>query len=531
MNANSRFHRRAAARADRRGNLLLVSIIFVMVIASMGMVMLQMHQSSSRKQVQATDNKRALYIAEAGLAEAFVSLAQGKSGNIGSPEVPALYGDGVYWVEATELEGDEVALVSTGLCGTGRFAVSAVMERQLDPLASLGFFASTDVVVGQGAQIDGYMSQKGLLEEQLDAVLGLVTGGGARLCAGGDITVEGAQGNGVGLALVDQILGTGTAIYGDAHPGPSGVLSQDGNATITGSTTPLLEVPQLPGVEPPETEIVTPWRFGPGGGTIPAGKYTIGSGTIGEHGKLKLKGPMVMVIDHLRMESGASLQIDSSGGQVALFVQECLELMPGTTFESTDQDPTGFVLFANGTEWVDRDGDSVPDPPLTFAPTGDFYGYVYAPGSDVTIPSDLHFIGGLAANSLTVAPGARLTFDSSLSNTEITVASLPKLIAWRIVELPDAEIVDLRKDPITTLKLNGVSPIKSSEAPLDSLFKIRYYDASGTICGYSGVYGDFDWTAVETVIGMAWDDGEVYVSPAPLVGSRVKIATTDRSTK
>lgn len=539
MNQSYLLSRHRSAAPSRRGNLLIVSIVFVMIVASMGVVMLQMHTASSRRQLQATDNKRALYIAEAGLAEAFMAIAQGKSGNIGTAAQPALYADGIYWVEATPGVNDEVGLVSTGLCGTGRFALSVVLERQADTLASLGFYANQDVSVGVGALVDGYDSTAGTLAEQYDLSLGDTTGLGARVSAGGDILIEGgAATSGKSKAVV---LGAveATTVYGDARPGPNGVVSQSGSVLVTGSTAPLRQTTSLPAITSPPTDIVTPWRFDARGGTLPSGGYTMDAGTVGSGGTLRLEGPLVLVMSDLRIQGGATLQVDSSDGQVVIFIEDYLELADGSAVEHVNASPTGLAIFANGDQWLDRDGDRVPDPPLVFAPKGEFHGYLYSPATDLVLPGNLHFIGGLAANSLTIADGGRLTFDIALENTEVTAASLPKLVAWRIVELPEELLVDARTDPIQQLEAQGVTPLKSSEAAQDKYLYIKYYDSNGVARSYSGLESGLDYSTVDVVIGIMWDDdptiggeGQTLVSVPTLTKSRVvKSGPSDRSGK
>ena len=50
----------------------------------------------SRSQAQVVDRNRAFYLAEAGLAEAFAGLAIGKTGNVGTWDEPAAFGDGLF---------------------------------------------------------------------------------------------------------------------------------------------------------------------------------------------------------------------------------------------------------------------------------------------------------------------------------------------------------------------------------------------------------------------------------------------------
>src|SRR5262245_37671015 len=49
------------------------------------------------------DERQALFLAEAGLHEAFESVRAGNSGAVAAPDQPALLGGGVLWVEATDL--------------------------------------------------------------------------------------------------------------------------------------------------------------------------------------------------------------------------------------------------------------------------------------------------------------------------------------------------------------------------------------------------------------------------------------------
>ena len=474
--------------------------MFVLIVASMGMVMLQMHTSQARRQIQATDNKRALYIAEAGLAEAFMCIAQGKSGNVGSEELPARYADGIYWVEATHGDNDEVGLVSTGLCGAGRFALSLVLSKQAETISSLGFYAEQDVVIGAGSIIDGYDSRLGALVDQLDPSLAFSsTGSGAILGAGGDIVVQGAL----------DPSAQETYVFGDAHAGPTGVVSQEAGTTVTGSTTPLPFSAGLPDVSAPDIATISAWPFGIGSGSLSAGTYHFRAAEVSSRQTLRVQGPAVLVFDELRIKRGATLEIDSTEGQVVIFVEEYLELASGSTTRNLTQDPQGLALVANGDSWKDRDGDLLPDPPVVFKPTGDFHGYLYAPSVELSLGPDLHFIGGLAALSLVLLDGSRLTFDLALEGGSITGSGMPRLVAWRIVELPDSDLVRLREEPIRKLAEQGVTPLDSSVASADRWVRMKYYDQSGTPQAYSGMQSGLDWSEAYKIIGIMWDDDPV----------------------
>ena len=59
----------------------------------------------------------------------YVGLGIAKTGNVGSETEPAVYGDGLLWVEATDLGDNLVQLESTGMWGSGRATLGLVVER------------------------------------------------------------------------------------------------------------------------------------------------------------------------------------------------------------------------------------------------------------------------------------------------------------------------------------------------------------------------------------------------------------------
>src|SRR5687767_3777572 len=91
---------------SRRGSVLVLSLVAVATVVVFAASFSQFASSVANRQAQAVHRKRAFYMAEAGLAEAFAGFSCGKSGNVGTAEAPALLGDGVFWVEAVELEPD-----------------------------------------------------------------------------------------------------------------------------------------------------------------------------------------------------------------------------------------------------------------------------------------------------------------------------------------------------------------------------------------------------------------------------------------
>ncbi len=107
-------HLRTISRA-RNGSALLFSVVAVMVVSILAAGFLQLALSVTRRLNSSSDTLQALNLAEAGLAEAYTGLAVARTGKVGSPEAPAIFGGGLLWVEATERAGGLVELESTAM--------------------------------------------------------------------------------------------------------------------------------------------------------------------------------------------------------------------------------------------------------------------------------------------------------------------------------------------------------------------------------------------------------------------------------
>lgn len=490
----------------KRGSALVVSMMFVILVAGMGVAMVQLHTSQTKHQEQMIDNKRAIYMAEAGLAESYMALTKGMSGNIGTPEEPASFGDGLYWVEATDVDASRVSLVSTGMIGKGRFAVAAVLQRQMDPIASLGFFSGSDISVGSGAIIDGYDSTLGTYRSQIDGTLpGYTTGKGARLAAMGDVLLDGPA-DPVGRGAV---VGAPTVIYGDAQPGPQGAISLGSGVSVTGSTAPLGTETLLPAVEVPFVTSRGDITVSNSGAVLDVGKYGFGTVRMKAGVSATIRGPALVVFDQLILEDGASMTLDATKGRITLYVKDRLYVPPGASLINPEEDAQSLALMIAASAWVDFNLDGIAQPPVEFSPAGEFYGYIYAPEVDFEIGSGTHFIGGLAANSVTVASGAQVSFDLALATADQVIAGLPRLIAWRICDIPDRPITRNNTTPTRYLQEQGRTPVESRDASLDRYMTIKYYDLSGTATSFSGLSSGFDWSNVNEVSGIVWDDDPV----------------------
>lgn len=495
----------------RRGSALIASLMVVMVVAGLGVCLIRLHSASTRRQVHLIDRKRAFYVAEAGLSEAFLAISQGKSGRVGSEEVPAAFGAGVYWVDATPTEDGNIELKSNGLCGVGRVSLSIVLRPQVDPVAARGVFSGTDLIVQPGVVVDGFDSSKGTYAEQLAAAgNGEHTDGGAMLMSNEDVLLLSSNGGLLPLPLPfpdgNGAVDGETQVYGEVHPGPLGSMIMEPGVYVSGSTTPTNHVGLMPTVDVPQapnagTMIV------PSGQTLTLSRKEVSFDhlVVRSGGQLVLAGPLTLVVGRLSTVDRSRVMFDTSAGRITVIVEDQLEIKPGTRFASSEKDTKRASLVVLASEWTDVNGDSIPDPPIVFKPDGEFFGFLYVPYTALELPSTLRFFGAVAAESLTLLAGFRMTVDQAMADGEKGDGTLPRYMAWRIVELPDTPLVNVRLDPRGVLNLQGVVPIPSDKAHAESNVQVDYFDTAGALQSYTGSAAALDWTDVNTVVAINWN--------------------------
>ncbi len=482
-----------SARSDRRGTAIIAGLMVVTLVSVLSMAYLQLSMSKNREQRSSVDAKRAFYIAEAGLAEAYAGLVAGKSGNVANSSIPARFANGAFWVESVD-EGDgRRTLTSTGMCGTGRTSLSIVVENVPEPVGALGVFGDRGVSIGEDVLIDGYDSRRGTYESQHPPPAGGGGGGGPLVIGGGGGGLIGAVGgvvNGAG-GLLDDVLGsdgpTGarvgcngdivvpggslpTRIDGDVQPGPDGSVVRGGGVTITGSTAPrstpanlpALDVPSLPAAGSIDhSSVRTPLVLSPQESSFGTLRVRPGASAV-------IVGPATLVVGSLEIDANATLTVDATLGPVRLYVSDYLNMAPGSHYNSASHDPARVSLLIAANQTVDRNRDGIADPPARIQSDGQFFGSVYAPSAALTVVSQLEWFGAVAARELTIANGAAIHFDRALSAPQEGDGAIPQMLCWRLVELPDVPIVNLRLDPLSVMEMNNITPPRSKDAHYDN---------------------------------------------------------------
>lgn len=480
-------------RRAQRGSVLFAALAVVLTVTVLASCLLQISAVTANEQTQSIDRKRAFYIAESGLSEAWYGLRTGKNGNVGTAELPAAYGDGVLWVEAESIGGGMVNLVSTGLCGSGRFSLSMVVQQDASAVGGLGFFADQDVSIGPGVLIDSFDSNLGPYQDPAPpAAFGEAPPTTSKIASNGDITLTGSP-------------SITTVVKGDVQPGPTGSVLIGDLVTISGSTAPAAKPVTLPEIEVPA--IASSGDLRVGGklaiSELPTGESHYGLLEVQSGSTLTINGPATVVAEDLIVAPGAAVVINASLGAVTIYATGSLVWSDGSALTCIHEDPTQLSLQVSAQVWVDRDGDGDDDPPAVFRPSGAFHGALYAPHSPIAVGATTEIFGAVAAESLILEDDARLHFDAAFLSLTSGGAGGYSVAGWRVVELPDVPLVNKKLDPLHQLKMDGVEIPLASDAHETVLFKIRYIDSGGKTIFWSGDEAKFDWAQVSTTLEVA----------------------------
>ncbi len=530
---------RGRAPNRQRGTALVFSLIAVLLISSLGAGLIQLQSITERRQSFAIDRRRALYLAEAGLGEAALAVSLGKSGIIASEAVPATFGQGVYWVDSTDLPDDRMLLTCTAQVASAEIVARTLVIPNVNPVARLGFFGSSGVELGAGTVIDGYHSGRGTYLSQVDASLSLVTTGELGLVGSDqDITLLTSAGErppeseaGSSVEAWREILGRAeteaepplggddeeaegkestsaspnlTCIFGEARPGRSAILECDGSPIVTAGVRPFEKPPFLPEIALPapserisDDVVINSLKVGVGS---TAQTDLQGTLTIERGGLLRIDGPAVLVADALIVESGGTLVCDDTRGPIQIFLRERLEFQPTSVLTSAaiDTDARGTRIFVAGT--------AEPRDRISLSATGYFHGLLYAPDDVVCVPAGLRWVGGIVARVLRTESNAKLTVDRRLAIGGDGLPTLPEVLAWQLLPAGDTIARQLAFDPLMALRMRGVTPLQPGEASPEEDLTLQYVDTDGQPALYRGAISAFDPAGAAEIVGASWDD-------------------------
>ncbi|MEM7307009.1 MAG: hypothetical protein AAF682_10085 [Planctomycetota bacterium] len=475
----------------RRGGVLVVALIAVTAVTAMGAVALQISVRTARQESQAVQHKQAFYLAEAGLAEAFTGLGIGKTGNVGSEAEPAVYGEGLFWVEADTVAGDLVRLKSTGMWGGGRATLALVAQGTVESVAALGLFSLDEIELEDEVLIDSFDSSIGDYASQV----GTPSNFSALLGSNAGVSLESGE------------------VRGDIASGGDVEL---GSASVSGSIQPLSQPATCPPVEIPAVgRLVDHTLVDEAPMVLPAGEHAYGLLDLGEGTTTLVQGPSTVVVDELVLRSGAMLELDSTDGVIEIFVAGSLDLQQGSTVVTPFEDPAGVVVQL-----------AMPDDEQArLHSQGSFYGFLYSPDAAVDLGADFELFGGVVAQAFELGSGGALHYDLSIGAKLMT---LPNRVSWRLVEIPSG-VAAKGMDPFLLMGVDPAGLPRPADAHADQFIAVDYLDANGFAVTYAGLESGFDWSDVSAVVSLT-RDGKSVVAPAEWLGVGTAAVAADGST-
>lgn len=543
---------RHPTHTSQGGNVLLIALVLSALTVVLCAGLVQMVYRSNAGQGMATDAKESFQVAEAGLAEAFSGVRQMRTGNVGSPAQPAAFGDGLFWVEAEDLGEGLVGLRSTGMVGGGRATLELHLQRADSDLGGLGFFSDTTVTIPDGVLIDGFDSGEGSYEAQAKT---LVTSTMGLLGSNGDIYVESG-----GIVAGDATPGT----EGQIHVALEGLVASEQDPREVEVGLPALPAPvefgesmwdpQLLAIltDPTLIQIYGPpfehgehdprecpiadqiynqggmgfWqRFVEGAAiplledmgevpfVVPDGEQIAVSIQIAPGGEVVLTGPTNVTVQSLIAQPGSRLLLDTSSGPVELTVTGQIDFQQFSRLETTESDALQATILMTGPDLIGAPG-------VHLDADSSFYGLIAAPDATMEIGGDFEIFGAATARTLTFEPGARLHFDHAFASGSATGADRPRLISWRVVDIP----LEVQRRALSPFQVLGVSRDDlrpPAEAHEDQPIEIEYVDLSGTTRTFSGMESELDKSQIQEVTNMERDGESVPIEPEELAAKAI----------
>jgi hypothetical protein len=278
-----------------------VMVLLVILLLLLG-GFLRLVGAAHSEQNQSRDGLQVLYVAEAGLGEAYLALEEEREPEQGSADAPLEFGHVQYWVEHEDLGTRVHALRASAVERAARERIELVVREIPDGFFRYAVFGDEGVTFSTSSFVDSYDSSFGGYDDQYD----------------NDTKHSGESGN-VG-SNVNIGLQTNTQIYGNANPGPEHVVEILGeNTLVSGSTEPprcLVPLPPIavPSIASAGSAVVKKKQLVLGPGDVHYSKINVSSG-----GSVLIRGPARLVVDDLLMAANTELELITAGGPVEIY--------------------------------------------------------------------------------------------------------------------------------------------------------------------------------------------------------------------
>lgn len=394
---------------------LMVAMIMSVVVIATGII------GTNHLSMVNTDRWRtkAFYIAEAGIQRAKLELNKNHSWNGTSPSfenVKMPSGQGEYTVKVynnvngtTSMitpEGIEIPPGFAQIISEGRYlnSVSCVaMTAKLCSAFQTALFAKKKIRIIGDTQIDAYDSETG----------NIVPG-------------EGSVGTNADCVDVISIDGSSVRIDGSLFIGPGGnpdtAISISGDPNITGDERIFPSQIPMPKVNVPDNLPVGEATSN----TLSPGDYS-GQGVLKLRGGsvVNLKGPGEYIFDGLDVSSGCNLNVDTSNGQVKIYLLGNANIAGDSTVNGLTNSTTGDIK-ARPTNLMIIGSEQTTEMNLKGCSSSNFA--IYAPSAQVNISGTSTLYGSIVADSIFVNGTSSFHFDTALKRTDDL--TIMRFVSW-----------------------------------------------------------------------------------------------------
>jgi hypothetical protein len=386
---------------NRRGSAMVFALIVAMSMAALCVVLLTMSLGTERKREQADYAQRSLYVAEAGLSDAYVQLAEALADPSkpvptqipppGAYSTEVALGSSSYQVQITAAGPRDYSLVSTGADGSNRMRLELIAAPKATGFFQFAAFGAEGVVLDSNAFIDSYDSALGTYASQ-------IKGGNTWARENGDVGSN-----------ADILLKANTEVHGDAQPGPGHIVDDSApNTYVSGSMSPLEEELVLPPIVvpaiPSSGSVVASSDLVLGPGDVHYDSIRMMGGTT-----LTIVGPARIVSDDFEMKSNSRLVFDAAGGEIELYSTRDFLLESNSDVETLSHSALDVTIFLDGNNMT-----KAPPDQLELSSNSEFVGAIYAPNSKFTLGSNFSVFGSLMCGQLDLSSFGTIHFDEAL---------------------------------------------------------------------------------------------------------------------
>jgi Tfp pilus assembly protein PilX len=422
---------------------IVLSLVVLTALMMLGAALYRFATAADREMSGREDDRRAFYLAEAGVAEAMVALRAGATGEIASRITPAYLSEGIVWVTATEPDdANRVRLLSTAMAGSGRAAVEVVVENLgMSPLFRAVLNSREELTLNAGVLVDSFDSELGTYASQA------VNDWFGQPYA----DIEGHV-----YSNMDIILNADAVVLGDAQPGPEHTVFFNTGAHVEGSTDPAEEEFAFPPIPVPPVTSAGPYTLGNfGTDTLGPGLVGFDDFTLNKGSHLTVQGPATLVVGHFIGGKDARMTVDTTGGPVTFYVQGDYTHMANFEVQPASGSAAAVAFMVQGTADV------------VFPASGRIRGAYYVPNASVMFDNNCEAWGSFAANRIEMASAMNFHYDESLAKhweVDDGTGEDPLVwLAWRSAAPPSDLLAD-RRDPFALLGLDRTTLPSPAEA-------------------------------------------------------------------